>query len=128
MNQTVRQRLGGLHSARLVLYSVDFEQIADRMHADDWTGAAAALLPAARALFPLGDPVEAAPWLGSRPCFADSRPVIGPAPGQAGLWLAFGHGHWGLTMAAVTGRLIAELMTGATPFVDPAPYRAERFM
>jgi D-amino-acid dehydrogenase len=31
-------------------------------------------------------------------------------------------------MAAVTGRLIAELMTGATPFADPAPYRAERFM
>ena len=49
------------------------------------------LLPVARALFPLGDPVEAEPWLGSRPCFADSRPVIGPAPGQAGLWLAFGH-------------------------------------
>ena len=44
-----------------------------------------------------------------------------------GLWLAFAHGHWGLTMAAVTGRLIAEMMMGATPFTDPAPYRAERF-
>ena len=42
------------------------------------------LMPAAKALFPLGEPVEAAPWMGSRPCFADSRPVIGRAPGQAG--------------------------------------------
>ena len=85
------------------------------------------LLPAARALFPLGDPVEAVPWLGSRPCFADSRPVIGPAPGQAGLWLAFGHAHWGLTLGPATGRLVAELIAGATPFCDPKPYRADRF-
>jgi len=85
------------------------------------------LLPAANALFPLGEPVEAAPWLGSRPCFADSRPVIGPAPGQSGLWLAFGHAHWGLTLGPATGRLVAEMVAGATPFCDPSPYRAERF-
>ena len=85
------------------------------------------LLPAARALFPLGAPVEASPWMGSRPCFADSRPVIGPAPGQRGLWLAYGHAHWGLTLGPATGRLLAEMMTGATPFCDPAPYSAERF-
>src|SRR5262245_60257696 len=54
----------------------------------------ARLMPAAKALFPLGEPVEAEPWLGSRPSFPDSRPVIGPAPGQPGLWLAFGHAHW----------------------------------
>jgi D-amino-acid dehydrogenase len=87
----------------------------------------AQLLPAARELFPLGDPVEPQPWMGSRPCFADSRPVIGRAPGQGGLWLAFGHGHWGLTLGAATGRLVAELITDATPFIDPAPFRAERF-
>jgi D-amino-acid dehydrogenase len=85
------------------------------------------LLPAARGLFPLGAPVEASPWMGSRPCFADSRPVIGPAPGQRGLWLAYGHAHWGLTLGPATGRLLAEMMTGATPFCDPAPYGAERF-
>ena len=44
----------------------------------------ARLMPAARELFPLGDPVEPTPWMGSRPCFADSRPVIGRAPGPAG--------------------------------------------
>jgi D-amino-acid dehydrogenase len=85
------------------------------------------LLPDARALFALAEPVEATPWMGCRPCFADSRPVIGRAPGQSGLWLAYGHGHWGLTLGPATGRLLAEMMTGATPFCDPAPYSAERF-
>jgi D-amino-acid dehydrogenase len=86
------------------------------------------LLPAARELFPLGEPVEPQPWLGARPCFADSRPVISPAPRQRGLWLAFGHGHWGLTLGPATGRLIADMMTGATPFCDPKPYSADRFI
>jgi D-amino-acid dehydrogenase len=85
------------------------------------------LLPAARALFPLGEGVEAKPWMGSRPCFADSRPVIGRAPGQPGLWLDYGHAHWGLTLGPASGRLLAEMMTGATPFCDPKLYAAERF-
>ena len=87
----------------------------------------ARVLPAARQLFPLGEPAEAKTWLGARPSFPDSRPVIGRAPGQPALWLAFGHAHWGLTLGPPTGRLIAELMTGATPFCDPQPYAAERF-
>ncbi len=86
------------------------------------------LMPAARELFALGDAVEPQPWMGARPCFADSRPVIGPAPGLGGLWLAGGHGHWGLTLGVVTGRLISEMMTGQTPFCDPTPYSAERFL
>jgi D-amino-acid dehydrogenase len=86
------------------------------------------LMPAARELFPLGEPVETQPWMGARPCFADSRPVIGPAPGQSAMWLAGGHGHWGLTLGAVTGRLVTEMITGATPFCDPKPYSAARFM
>jgi D-amino-acid dehydrogenase len=85
------------------------------------------LMPAARGLFPLGEAVETKPWMGSRPCFSDSRPVIGPAPGQAGLWLAFGHAHWGLTLSAITGRLVADLVSKTAPVVDPAPYAAERF-
>ncbi len=85
------------------------------------------LMPAARELFPLGEAIEAQPWLGARPCFADSRPVIGRAPRHGGLWLACGHAHWGLTLGPATGRLLAEMMTGATPFCDPKPYAAERF-
>jgi D-lysine oxidase len=85
------------------------------------------IMPRARALFPLGEPADGKTWLGSRPCLPDSRPVIGRAPGQAGLWLAVGHAHWGLTLGPATGRMIAEMMAGEPPFCDPAPYRAERF-
>ena len=84
-------------------------------------------LPIAQSLFPLGEPIEQTPWMGRRPCFADSRPVIGRAPGHPGLWLAYGHGHIGFTLGPVTGRLIAEIMTATVPFCDPAPYGAERF-
>jgi D-amino-acid dehydrogenase len=86
------------------------------------------LMPQARALFPLGEPIEAEPWMGRRPCFPDSKPVIGPAPGQSGLWLDYGHAHWGLTLGPVSGRLLAEMITGEVPFTDPAPYSAERFL
>jgi D-amino-acid dehydrogenase len=86
------------------------------------------LLPKAREVFPLGAPTDDQTWLGKRPCFPDSRPVIGPAPGQAGLWLAYGHAHWGLTLGPATGRLLAELITGEAPFCDPKPYAAERFL
>jgi D-amino-acid dehydrogenase len=85
-------------------------------------------MPQARELFPLGERADDKTWLGSRPCFADSRPVIGAAPGLPGLWLAIGHAHWGLTLGPVTGRLIGEMMAGEPPFCDPAPYRAERFL
>jgi D-amino-acid dehydrogenase len=85
------------------------------------------VLPLARSLFPIGEPLEPQPWLGRRPNMPDSLPVIGRARGHDGLWLAFGHGHWGLTLGPVTGRLIGEMMTGETPFTDPAPFRAERF-
>lgn len=86
------------------------------------------LMPKARELFPLGERADDKTWLGSRPCFPDSRPVIGRAPALAGLWLAIGHAHWGLTLGPATGRMIAEMVAGETPFCDPAPYRADRFL
>jgi len=83
--------------------------------------------PIARDLFPLAERLDAEPWMGARPCTPDMLPVIGRAPHHASLWFAFGHAHHGLTLGAVTGRLIAEMVTGERPFVDPAPYSAERF-
>jgi D-amino-acid dehydrogenase len=83
--------------------------------------------PIARELFPLAERLDVEPWMGARPCTPDMLPVIGPAPKHANLWFAFGHAHHGLTLAAVTGRLIAEMVTGEAPFVDPAPYSAARF-
>ncbi|HLZ00611.1 MAG TPA: FAD-dependent oxidoreductase [Bradyrhizobium sp.] len=84
-------------------------------------------LPRARKLFPLGDAVDAKPWKGARPCLPDMLPVIGRAPNHPGLWFDFGHQHHGLTLGPITGRLLAEMMTGETPFADPAPFAAERF-
>jgi D-lysine oxidase len=83
--------------------------------------------PIARDLFPLAERLDTEAWMGARPCTPDMLPVIGRAPRHANLWFAFGHAHHGLTLGPVTGRLIAELVTGETPFVDPAPYSAERF-
>jgi D-amino-acid dehydrogenase len=84
-------------------------------------------LPYARALFPLGEAVDAQPWKGARPCLPDMIPVICKAPRHAGLWFDFGHQHHGLTLGPATGRLLAEMMTGEAPFTDPAPYAVERF-
>jgi D-amino-acid dehydrogenase len=84
-------------------------------------------LPYARALFPLGEAVDTKPWKGARPCLPDMVPVVGKAPRHAGLWFDFGHQHHGLTLGPTTGRLLAEMMTGETPFTDPKPYAVERF-
>jgi len=83
--------------------------------------------PYARQLFPLGERVEAKPWMGARPCLPDMLPIIGPAAKHERLWFNFGHQHHGLTLGPVSGRLLAEMMTGEKPFTDPTPYRAERF-
>jgi D-amino-acid dehydrogenase len=83
--------------------------------------------PIARLLFPLGPALDAAPWKGARPCFPDMLPVLCEAPRHKGLWFDFGHAHHGLTLGPVSGRLIAEMMTGETPFTDPSPYSAARF-
>ena len=83
--------------------------------------------PLARRILPLAERRDARPWMGVRPCLPDMLPVIGRAPRHKGLWLNFGHQHHGLTLAAVTGRLLAEMMTGEAPFTDPAPYAVTRF-
>jgi D-amino-acid dehydrogenase len=84
-------------------------------------------LPKARALFPLGEPVDGNPWKGARPCLPDMLPIIGKAPRHGGLWFDFGHQHHGLTLGPVSGRLLAEMMTGEAPFADPTPFSVERF-
>lgn len=80
-----------------------------------------------QALITLGAPVEATPWLGARPCTVDMKPIIGPAPRHNGLWFNFGHAHQGFTLGPATGRLLAELMDGERPFIDPEPYLPSRF-
>lgn len=50
VNETVKQHLGGLHSAKVVLYSVDFHEVERLQHAGDWDAAGALLAAAARSL------------------------------------------------------------------------------
>ncbi|MCC7271236.1 MAG: FAD-dependent oxidoreductase [Alphaproteobacteria bacterium] len=66
-------------------------------------------------------------WMGFRPGTPDSVPVVGPAPGVRDLYLDFGHGHTGLTGAPMSGRLLADLVAGRTPAIDPSSYSATRF-
>jgi len=86
-----------------------------------------AVEPLARGVFPLGERVDAEPWLGSRPCTPDMLPIIGPGTKHRNLWFAFGHAHHGLTLGPVTGRLVADMMTGTPTIADPTPFRADRF-
>src|SRR5271157_5448936 len=66
-------------------------------------------------------------WMGFRPSTPDSLPILGPARGHAGLHFAFGHGHFGMSGGPPSGRLVARLITGQPPGIDPAPYAAQRF-
>jgi D-amino-acid dehydrogenase len=81
----------------------------------------------ARRWLPNLQTANASEWMGHRPCLPDSLPAIGPVPGRPNVLAAFGHGHNGMTSAPSTGRLIADMVAGRKPFIDPHPYRPERF-
>ncbi|TYC65207.1 FAD-binding oxidoreductase [Stappia sp. BW2] len=81
----------------------------------------------AEELIPLGRALQDQPWMGSRPCLPDSLPVVGPSVKFPGLWLNFGHGHDGFTLGPVTGRLLASMIAGKQPFLDPAGLSPLRF-
>jgi D-amino-acid dehydrogenase len=66
-------------------------------------------------------------WMGFRPSIPDSLPVIGPATRNSRVIYAFGHGHHGLTQAAVTSQLVADLIDGKPGSIDLKPFSAQRF-
>jgi D-amino-acid dehydrogenase len=74
---------------------------------------------------PAGPPAEE--WWGWRPMTPDSVPLVGPAPAVQNVWLAAGHNMLGLSMAPATGKLVAELVAGGRPHLDPVPYTPARF-
>lgn len=76
---------------------------------------AALLADHARRLFPGLEHGAPRLWLGFRPSFPDSLPAVGVAPGRPGLWLCFGHGHFGMTGGPPSGRLLAGMMAGQAP-------------
>ena len=86
-----------------------------------------ALSAHARRMFPNLNESGAATWLGFRPSMPDSLPVIGRSPRFPNVLLAFGHGHLGLTLGAITGKMVAAMASGQTLDFDTSPYRVERF-
>lgn len=66
-------------------------------------------------------------WRGLRPCTPDGLPLIGRVPGVENLTLATGHGMWGLQLAPVTGRLVADALAGAPDATRLAPFAPARF-
>jgi D-amino-acid dehydrogenase len=78
----------------------------------------------------LKEPVEKTiieQWVGMRPMVYDDLPIIDRAPNQHNLVVATGHGMSGISMATSTGKLVAEIITGSRPHIDPAAFRIDRF-
>lgn len=86
-----------------------------------------ALLRLARSYFPGLSADPGTPWAGHRPTTPDSLPVIGRSSHAPRVIHAFGHGHLGLTQAATTARLVADLIEGAQPSLPLAPFSLDRF-
>lgn len=75
---------------------------------------------------PVG-PVRREEWFGWRPLTFDDLPIIGRVPGHRHVWACTGHGMMGMGMSPASATLLADLLCGRAPSLDPAPYRAERF-
>jgi glycine/D-amino acid oxidase-like deaminating enzyme len=66
-------------------------------------------------------------WTGFRPSMPDSMPVIGQSSKDSGVYYAFGHGHIGVTLSGITGKLITELIDGKPTSIDISAFAAQRF-
>ncbi|WP_342643326.1 NAD(P)/FAD-dependent oxidoreductase [Rhodoligotrophos ferricapiens] len=84
-------------------------------------------LDVVRTLYPEAEISRHTKWAGDRPMMPDSLPVIGTSQRHPHVIYAFGHGQYGLALAAVTGRLVAEIVGARTPVVDIHPLRPDRF-
>jgi len=66
-------------------------------------------------------------WMGFRPSMPDSLPTIGQSPRDGRIIHAYGHGHIGVTLSALTGELVADLVAGRRPRLDLSALRVDRF-
>lgn len=88
--------------------------------------ALASLRASAEELIPaLAEHVPIQHWAGLRPGSPEGIPFIGEVPGHPGLWLNTGHYRNGLVLAPASCRLLADLMQGGEPIIDPQPYAPE---
>jgi len=67
-------------------------------------------------------------WAGHRAATPDKLPLIGPSTASDRIWLATGHEGLGITTSPATGELIADMLAGRAPDIQPAPYLPERFL
>lgn len=82
----------------------------------------------AKAMFPDLNTDHPSFWMGRRPSFHDSLPVLGEIEGHRGLFAAFGHSHYGLMMAPKTGEVLAEQITNDVAKTDLSPFSHKRFI
>ena len=97
------------------------------VHAKPNFARADALFQAARHALPSLNGRGAVRWMGCRPSMPDSLPVLGRSPVHRSVYFAFGHGHLGLTGAAASGRIIADLVAQRAEDSQFVAYRADRF-
>lgn len=67
-------------------------------------------------------------WTGFRPATADSLPLIGRWPALDGVWIAAGHEGLGVTTALGTAQMLADLIAGREPALDPLPFAPDRMV
>lgn len=66
-------------------------------------------------------------WLGFRPSLPDALPVIGRSARNQNIIFAFGHQHLGLTLAGITGQIVAQLLTNTPSSMDISAFSPDRF-
>jgi D-amino-acid dehydrogenase len=75
---------------------------------------------------PMGDTLQEE-WVGLRPMSCDDMPIIGWSPVHTNFMMATGHSMLGMSMAPATGKLVADMVTGQAPFMDPTVFSIKRF-
>ena len=86
------------------------------------------VLPSIKEAVDLGEQTDDPLWQGNRPTLPDSKPVIGKAPNHGNVWVAFGHQHIGLMTGPITGKIIAEQISGEDSDFDASPFAPERYI
>jgi D-amino-acid dehydrogenase len=88
---------------------------------------AKALLANVRTMFPDVNTDGHRFWMGFRPSTPDSLPILGEVAGRPGLFLAVGHGHFGMTGGPPSGRLLSQLINHQPTAFNAAAYGPQRF-
>ncbi len=86
------------------------------------------VLPSIKQAIDLGERTDDPIWQGNRPTLPDSKPVIGKTPNHSNVWVAFGHQHIGLMTGPITGKIVAELISGEKSDFDASPFEPARYI